>query len=112
MALVLLAAILSAPAAGAGAEAASIVEEAGAGDLAFIEDRPLKLIDYVYAMMLTIMLAPLPTGIFHELRPYYDRNTMIICWTAIIMSVVLMADILINFIRTHRKDKKAESSAS
>ena len=78
----------------------------------FIEDRPLKLIDYVYAMMLTIMLAPLPTGIFHELRPYYDRNTMIICWTAIIMSVVLMADILINFIRTHRKDKKAESSAS
>ena len=37
---------------------------------------------------------------------------MIICWTAIIMSVVLMADILINFIRTHRKDKKAESSAS
>ena len=40
-ALVLLAAILSAPAAGAGAEAASIVEETGAGDLAFIEDRPL-----------------------------------------------------------------------
>lgn len=78
----------------------------------FIVDRPLKLLDYVYAMMLTIMLAPLPTGIFHELRPYYDRNTMIICWTAIIMSVVLMADILINFIRTHRKDKKAESSAS
>ncbi len=78
----------------------------------FVTERKLKLLDYVYMLMLTIMLSPFPMGIFHELRPYYDRNTMIICWTAIIMSVVLMADILINFIRTHRKNKTAESSAS
>lgn len=78
----------------------------------FFTDRKLKLIDYIYALMLTVMLAPFPAGIFYQLWVYYDRNTMIICWTAIIMSVVLMADILINFIRTHRKDKKAESSAS
>jgi len=78
----------------------------------FFRERRLRIIDYVYVLMLTMILAPFPAGIFHELKPYYDRNTMIICWTAIIMSVVLMADILINFIRTHRKDKTAESSAS
>ena len=75
----------------------------------FMAERRLKMIDYVYVLMLTVMLSPLPMGMFDNLQPYYDRNTMIICWTAIIMSVVLMADILICFIKSH---KKREVSAS
>jgi hypothetical protein len=72
----------------------------------FRTEAKLKLIDYVYVLMMTVMLAPLPLGKFEELQPYYDRNTMVICHTAIIMSVVLMLDILIDFIKTHKKDAK------
>ena len=78
----------------------------------FKTERKMKLIDYIYVIMMTVILAPLPLGIFRNTRPYYDRNTMVICWSAMIMSVVLMADILTTFIRTHKKEKSAESSAS
>ena len=64
----------------------------------------LRIIDYVYALMFLLMLAPVPLGFFSGIRPYYDKNTMIIAWTGIIMSVVMMADILISFIRNHKKD--------
>lgn len=66
----------------------------------------LRVLDYVYVLMLTAMLAPLPLGIFEELQPFYDRNTMVICHTAIVMSVVLMLDVLISFIKTHKKEPK------
>jgi hypothetical protein len=55
--------------------------------------------------MMTIMLSPLPMGIASESQLHYDSNTMIICWSAIVMSVVLMGDILINFLKGRSKEK-------
>ena len=78
----------------------------------FRTERKMKLIDYVYVLLMTVILSPIPAGIFRDLRPHYDRNTMIICWTAMIMSVVLVADIVISFILSHRKGAKAAGSAS
>lgn len=78
----------------------------------FFTERRLKIIDYVYAILMTVMLAPFPAGIFNDVRVYYDRNTMIICWSAIIMSVLLLADVLTEFVRTHKKEVKQEVSAS
>lgn len=73
----------------------------------FKDNIHIRIIDYIYALMMTIMLSPLPMGIASETQHHYDSNTMIICWTAIIMSVVLMGDVLISFFRRHNKGKKS-----
>ena len=58
----------------------------------------LRLIDYIYALMFILMLAPIPLGFFNEIRSYYDRNTMVIAWTGIVMSVVMIMDVFIGFV--------------
>ena len=71
----------------------------------FKNNSHIRIIDYIYVLMMTIMLSPLPMGIASESQLHYDSNTMIICWSAIVMSVVLMGDILINFLKGRNKEK-------
>ncbi len=71
----------------------------------FKNNSHIRIIDYIYVLMMTIMLSPLPMGIASESQLHYDSNTMIICWSAIVMSVVLMGDILINFLKGRSKEK-------
>ncbi|MBO4426050.1 MAG: DUF2029 domain-containing protein [Clostridiales bacterium] len=72
--------------------------------LIFKPEGRLRLIDYIYVLMMTIILSPLPMGIASVTQAHYDANTMIICWTAIIMSVVLMLDVIICFIKGRKED--------